>query len=97
MKYKNLLKGIPWRFGPNWPGKRCEAKQKKGHHVKDQQNYLLVGVDFTEVQAQDLAQKPVLLASQLLKLNMVALQKFTKQKLKPKPKLNEKYGKNLKK
>ena len=26
----NLLKGIPWRFGPNWPGKRCEAKTKKG-------------------------------------------------------------------
>ena len=25
---KNLLKGIPWRFGPNWPGKRCEAKTK---------------------------------------------------------------------
>ena len=27
---RNLLKGIPWRFGPNWPGKRCEAKTKKG-------------------------------------------------------------------
>ena len=25
----NLLKGIPWRFGPNWPGKRCEAKTRK--------------------------------------------------------------------
>ena len=20
---RNLLKGIPWRFGPNWPGQRC--------------------------------------------------------------------------
>ena len=30
MKYKNLLKDIPWRFGPNWPGKRCEAKTRKG-------------------------------------------------------------------
>ncbi len=30
MKYKNLLKGIPWRFGPNWPGKRCETKTRKG-------------------------------------------------------------------
>jgi hypothetical protein len=30
MKYKNLLKGIPWRFGSNWPGKRCEAKTRKG-------------------------------------------------------------------
>ena len=30
MKYKNLLKGIPWRFGPNWPGQRCEAKTRKG-------------------------------------------------------------------
>ena len=27
---RNLLKGIPWRFGPNWPGKRCGAKTKKG-------------------------------------------------------------------
>ena len=25
---RNLLKGIPWRFGPNWPGKRCEAKTR---------------------------------------------------------------------
>ena len=27
---RNLLKGIPWRFGPNWPGKRCEAKTRNG-------------------------------------------------------------------
>jgi len=27
---RNLLKGIPWRFGPNWPGERCEAKTRKG-------------------------------------------------------------------
>ena len=27
---RNLLKGIPWRFCPNWPGKRCEAKTRKG-------------------------------------------------------------------
>ena len=26
----NLLKGIPWRFGPNWSGKRCEAKTRNG-------------------------------------------------------------------
>jgi hypothetical protein len=26
----NLLKGIPWRFGPNWPGQRCEAKTRTG-------------------------------------------------------------------
>ena len=87
MKYKNLLKGIPWRFGPNWPGKRCEARTKKGHHVKVQPNYLLVDVDYTEVQAQDLAQKLVLRASQPLILNMVALQKSKKLKLKPE--LNE--------
>ena len=30
MKYKNLIKGIPLRFGPNWPGKRFEAKTRKG-------------------------------------------------------------------
>ena len=97
MKYKNLLKGIPWRFGPNWPGKRCEQKPEKGHHVRGQPNYLLVGVDFTEVQAQDHVQRPALLASQLLKLNMVAIQKSKKQKLKPELKLDEKFGKNLKK
>ena len=27
---RNLLRSIPWRFGPNWPGKRCEAKTRKG-------------------------------------------------------------------
>ena len=26
----NLEKGIPWRFGPNWPGQRCGAKTRKG-------------------------------------------------------------------
>lgn len=26
----NLLKGIPWCFGPNWPGQRCEATTRKG-------------------------------------------------------------------
>ena len=30
MTKNNLLKGIPWRFGSNWPGKRCEAKTRKG-------------------------------------------------------------------
>ena len=60
-------------------------KQEKGHRARDQQNYLLVDVDFTEAQAQDLAEKPVLRASQLLVLNMVALQKSKKLK----PRLNE--------
>ena len=27
---RNLLKGIPWRFGPNYPGPRCEARTRKG-------------------------------------------------------------------
>ena len=70
MKYKNLLKGIPWRFGPNWPGKRCEAKTRKGTpcYIIDQRpaklpvGRWLMAVEFTEVQAQDLAQKPVLRA-----------------------------------
>ncbi|MDB2423205.1 hypothetical protein N9X05_14705, partial [Paracoccaceae bacterium] len=26
----NLQKGIPWRFGPAWPGQRCGAKTCKG-------------------------------------------------------------------
>ena len=26
----NLEKGIPWRFGPDWPGQRCGAKTRKG-------------------------------------------------------------------
>ena len=26
----NLLKGILWRFGPDWPGQRCEARTPKG-------------------------------------------------------------------
>jgi hypothetical protein len=77
--------------------KDVKQKPEKGHHVKDQPNYQLVGVDFTEVQAQDHVHRPALLASQLQKLNMVAIQKSKKQKLKPEPKLDEKFGKNLKK
>jgi hypothetical protein len=30
MTNTNLEKGIPWRFGPNWPGQRCGAKTRKG-------------------------------------------------------------------
>jgi hypothetical protein len=26
----NLKLGIPWQFGPNWPGQRCEARTRKG-------------------------------------------------------------------
>jgi len=26
----NLEKGAPWRFGPDWPGQRCDAKTRKG-------------------------------------------------------------------
>jgi hypothetical protein len=33
--------------------KDVKRKQEKRHHVKDQPNYLLVDVDYTEVQAQD--------------------------------------------
>jgi len=27
---RNLLKGIPWCFGPNWPDQRCKAKPRRG-------------------------------------------------------------------
>ena len=30
MTKSNLEKGIPWRFGPDWPGQRCGAKTRKG-------------------------------------------------------------------
>ena len=30
MTNSNLIKGIPWRFGPDWKGKRCNAKTRKG-------------------------------------------------------------------
>ena len=30
MTKSNLSKGIPWRFGPDWPGQRCEARTRKG-------------------------------------------------------------------
>ena len=26
----NLKKGIPWQFGPAWPGQRCLAKTRRG-------------------------------------------------------------------
>ena len=49
---RNLLKGIPWRFGPNWPGKRCEAKTKKGSPFNAPPNYQWVDAGFMEVSAQ---------------------------------------------
>ena len=30
MTKNNLLKGIPWCFGPNYPGQRCKARTRKG-------------------------------------------------------------------
>ena len=27
--YVNLKKGVPWQFGPDWPGQRCGAKTRK--------------------------------------------------------------------
>ena len=30
MTKANLKRGIPWQFGPNWPGQRCEARTRKG-------------------------------------------------------------------
>ena len=30
LAYLNLQKGIPWRFGPDWPGQRCGAKTRRG-------------------------------------------------------------------
>ncbi len=30
MTNTNLEKGIPWRFGPDWPGQRCGAKTRRG-------------------------------------------------------------------
>jgi hypothetical protein len=55
----------------------------KRHHVSDKLNYLLVDVCFLEVPAQDQEQKLVMVASQLLKINMVALQKLKKAKVEP--------------
>ena len=49
---RNLLKGIPWRFGPNWPGKRCEAKTRKGTPCQRPAKLPWVDVGFTEVLAQ---------------------------------------------
>ena len=34
MTNTNLEKGIPWRFGPNWPGQRCGAKTRRGTPCK---------------------------------------------------------------
>ena len=28
--YVNLKSGVPWRFGPAWPGQRCGAKTRRG-------------------------------------------------------------------
>ena len=54
MIQNNLIKGIPWRFGPNWPGQRCEAKTRKGTPCQAQLNYQLVVAGFMEVLVQAL-------------------------------------------
>ena len=46
---RNLLKGIPWRFGPNWPGKRCEAKTIKGTPCQHSWQNLKVNIVFLKV------------------------------------------------
>ena len=79
MKYKNLLKGIPWRFGPNWPGKRCEAKTRKGTPCQRPAKLPVGRCRILRTEAG--------LARVALILNMVAIQKSKKQKLKPE--LNE--------
>ena len=30
MTNTNFEKGIPWRFGPDWPGQRCGARTRRG-------------------------------------------------------------------
>ena len=30
MTKANLKLGIPWRFGPDWPGQRCGARTRRG-------------------------------------------------------------------
>ena len=30
MTKANLKLGIPWQFGPSWPGQRCEARTRRG-------------------------------------------------------------------
>jgi hypothetical protein len=30
----NLKKGIPWQFGPDWPGQRCKARTRHGTECK---------------------------------------------------------------
>ena len=87
MKYKNLLKGIPWRFGPNWPGKRCETKTRKGTPCQRLAKLPVGRCRLYGGASTGPRTETALLALQRLKLNMAALQKLKKLKLKPK--LNE--------
>ena len=36
MTNSNLEQGIPWRFGPDWPGQRCGAKTRKAGPARGQ-------------------------------------------------------------
>ena len=38
MTKANFEKGIPWRFGPDWPGQRCGAKTRKSSGEKTVKN-----------------------------------------------------------
>ena len=51
MTKSNLLKGIPWRFSPDWPGQRCNAQTLKGTPCQRPAKLPLGTAGSTEAQA----------------------------------------------
>lgn len=56
---RNLLKGIPWRFGLIGQVKGAKQKPEEVHYVKDPLNYQWVDVDYMAALAQGLEPRTV--------------------------------------
>jgi hypothetical protein len=76
--------------------KDVKQKPEKGHHVKDPPNYLLAGVDFMEVQAQDHVQRPGLARLAASKTKHGRYTKIEKAKAKARAQIGREIWKELK-
>ena len=57
MTNSNLEKGIPWRFGPDWPGQRCGAKTRKDGPARGRHTSATAAAPCTAAAPQDPRQR----------------------------------------
>ena len=74
----NVRIGVHTRFGPNWPGKRCLAKTRRGTSLSEGRIQAQWALRVTRVVAQlDLRLSGAYSASQRLTLSTVGRQKIS--------------------